>query len=205
MDCSPSGSSIHGILQARVLEWGAIAFSAITHRFEISFIISRSRQKMDYQCLILKFCFVYSFLRVKCELGLSRPQVKVIGRNGKKNLPLLKWKYKYFGIDESHLFPNDLEWASSRKEDENPTPFLIVLWSNPTGKVNLFQTPGICIQIRQAFPEVNFYCLSQICYFTEEKISANFSSTYTSWYLPLLGNLCLWKISWKSRITFVSK
>ena len=84
MDCSPSGSSIHGILQARVLEWGAIAFSAITHRFEISFIISRSRQKMDYQCLILKFCFVYSFLRVKCELGLSRPQVKVIGRNGKK-------------------------------------------------------------------------------------------------------------------------
>ena len=27
MDCSPSGSSIHGIFQARVLEWGAIAFS----------------------------------------------------------------------------------------------------------------------------------------------------------------------------------
>ena len=28
MDCSPQGSSIHGIFQARVLEWGAIAFSA---------------------------------------------------------------------------------------------------------------------------------------------------------------------------------
>ena len=27
MDCSPPGSSIHGILQATVLEWGAIAFS----------------------------------------------------------------------------------------------------------------------------------------------------------------------------------
>ena len=27
MDCSPSGSSVHGIFQARVLEWGAIAFS----------------------------------------------------------------------------------------------------------------------------------------------------------------------------------
>ena len=26
-DCSPPGSSVHGILQARVLEWGAIAFS----------------------------------------------------------------------------------------------------------------------------------------------------------------------------------
>ena len=27
MDCSPPGSSVHGIFQARVLEWGAIAFS----------------------------------------------------------------------------------------------------------------------------------------------------------------------------------
>ena len=26
MDCSPPGFSIHGIFQARVLEWGAIAF-----------------------------------------------------------------------------------------------------------------------------------------------------------------------------------
>ena len=30
MDCSPPGSSIHGILQARVLEWGAIAFSKLS-------------------------------------------------------------------------------------------------------------------------------------------------------------------------------
>ena len=28
LDCSLPGSSIHGIFQARVLEWGAIAFSA---------------------------------------------------------------------------------------------------------------------------------------------------------------------------------
>jgi len=27
MDCSPPESSVHGIFQARVLEWGAIAFS----------------------------------------------------------------------------------------------------------------------------------------------------------------------------------
>ena len=27
LDCSPPGSSAHGIFQARVLEWGAIAFS----------------------------------------------------------------------------------------------------------------------------------------------------------------------------------
>ena len=27
MDCSPPGSFVHGIFQARVLEWDAIAFS----------------------------------------------------------------------------------------------------------------------------------------------------------------------------------
>ena len=30
MDCSLPGSSVHGIFQARVLEWGAIAFSEIS-------------------------------------------------------------------------------------------------------------------------------------------------------------------------------
>ena len=32
MDCSLPGSSVHGIFQARVLEWAAIAFSAVNHR-----------------------------------------------------------------------------------------------------------------------------------------------------------------------------
>ena len=31
MDCSLTGSSVHGIFQARVLEWGAIAFSELLH------------------------------------------------------------------------------------------------------------------------------------------------------------------------------
>ena len=30
MDCSPPGSPIHGVPQARVLEWGAVAFSVST-------------------------------------------------------------------------------------------------------------------------------------------------------------------------------
>ena len=34
MDCSPPGSSVHGIFQARVLEWVAIAFSGIATTVE---------------------------------------------------------------------------------------------------------------------------------------------------------------------------
>ena len=48
MDCSLPGSSIHGILQARVLEWGAIAFSANhtrnTLRVKLSVHTALSRQ-----------------------------------------------------------------------------------------------------------------------------------------------------------------
>ena len=35
MDCSLPGSSVHGIFQARVLEWGAIAFYPAIKRNEI--------------------------------------------------------------------------------------------------------------------------------------------------------------------------
>ena len=49
MDYSLPGSSIHGIFQARVLEWGAIAFSR-------SFIVSG----LKFSFLILfEFIFVY--------------------------------------------------------------------------------------------------------------------------------------------------
>ena len=33
MDCGPPGSSVHGILQARMLEWVAISFSKSTGRY----------------------------------------------------------------------------------------------------------------------------------------------------------------------------
>ena len=35
MDCSLSGFSVHGIYQARVLEWGAIAFSEMASQISL--------------------------------------------------------------------------------------------------------------------------------------------------------------------------
>ena len=37
MDYGPPGSSIHGIFQARVLEWGAIAFSVMELKLFMKF------------------------------------------------------------------------------------------------------------------------------------------------------------------------
>ena len=60
MDCSLPGSSIHGIFQARVLEWGAIVFSGtypeeiiiekdtcILKFTEALFTIARTRKQPD--------------------------------------------------------------------------------------------------------------------------------------------------------------
>ena len=44
MDCSLPGSSIHGIFQARVLEWGAIAFSQIYGYPPLNFILKNVAQ-----------------------------------------------------------------------------------------------------------------------------------------------------------------
>ena len=44
MDCSPPGSSVHGIFQARVLEWGASAFSSM----DVSWTIKKAEhQRID--------------------------------------------------------------------------------------------------------------------------------------------------------------
>ena len=51
MDCSPLGSSIPGIFQARVPEWGAIAFSGLLCYFPFN----------SSSCSVILDCSSYSF------------------------------------------------------------------------------------------------------------------------------------------------
>ena len=57
MDCSPPGSSIHGIFRATVLEWGAIAFSIRCNSDAI---------------------YVYVYLCVLCIFMVSQVQVPFV-------------------------------------------------------------------------------------------------------------------------------
>ena len=67
MDCSPPGSSVHGILQARVLECGAIAFSALRVELRRNKLLSKSlRNKDTHSGLILKICLI-SFVTFICS------------------------------------------------------------------------------------------------------------------------------------------
>ena len=62
MDSSLPGSSVHGIFQARVLEWGAIAFSApiniIILYAPLNLSILYSTYKQDHTVFVF-LCLVY--------------------------------------------------------------------------------------------------------------------------------------------------
>ena len=64
MDCSPPDSSIHGTFQARVLEWGAIAFSSM------DMSLSKFREKMkEWEPSMLQFM---GLQRVRHDLGTDQ-------------------------------------------------------------------------------------------------------------------------------------
>ena len=57
MDCSLPGSSVHGIFQARVLEWGAIAFSRYT--YICIYIAITLKQNWDHTVYIYLIDFLF--------------------------------------------------------------------------------------------------------------------------------------------------
>ena len=63
MDCSLPGSSVHGIFQARVLEWGAIAFFVMTNLDSI--LKSRDITLPTKVCLVK--AMVFSVVLYGCD------------------------------------------------------------------------------------------------------------------------------------------
>ena len=72
-DCSLLGSSIHGIFQARVLEWGAIAFSSYLPYRVVIGILGDQVGKNRVKCQWILFCYAFNsefipFLLSSCLL-----------------------------------------------------------------------------------------------------------------------------------------
>ena len=67
MDCSSPGSSVHGILQARILEWGAIPFSRGSSwprdRTQVSCIAGRffTVWATRETCLFILLCLIFCY------------------------------------------------------------------------------------------------------------------------------------------------
>ena len=62
MDCSPPGSSVHGILQARILEWVAISFSRGS---------SQPRNRTQVSCFTDRFFTLWATREAPIKQGLA--------------------------------------------------------------------------------------------------------------------------------------
>ena len=62
MDCSPPGSSVHGILQARILEWAAISSSRGA---------SRTRDRTRFSCIGGRILYHWATWEAVCRAGPS--------------------------------------------------------------------------------------------------------------------------------------
>ena len=78
MDCSPPGSSIYGIFQARVLEWGAIAFSEVSIT---SWQIDGGKTET-----VADFIFLGSKITAYGDCGLEIKRLLLLGRKAMTNL-----------------------------------------------------------------------------------------------------------------------
>ena len=67
MDCSLPGSSVHGIFQARVLEWGAIAFSDVAVQLINNVVLASDVQQSD------SFIYICMYLKVKVKVAQLCP------------------------------------------------------------------------------------------------------------------------------------
>ena len=75
MDCSPPGFSLHGILQARILEWVAIPFSRGS---------SRPRDQTQFSCIAGKFFYHLSHQGSPFYDSSCAKKKKKLTRNKKK-------------------------------------------------------------------------------------------------------------------------
>ena len=61
VDCSLPGSSVHGIFQARVLEWVAIAFSIVEASMWLIFVCASNILESNVYSLIVEILYIYIY------------------------------------------------------------------------------------------------------------------------------------------------
>ena len=78
MDHSPPGSSIHGIFQARVLEWGAIAFHSTNTLKTYTSLFKLANSSMSLYMPIISI-YSFSLTATGLQLGYNQSGLSIIG------------------------------------------------------------------------------------------------------------------------------
>ena len=173
MDCSPPGSSVHGILQARILEWVAISFSRgssgprdwtqVSHIAGRCFNLCDTREALIYKNTVSqKTSYRDTKLQIqvltsKISKGGKEARLKEAGEGGGKGVALQTSlaTYRYPGV--MGLFPGPpekggLELGPTRNQTRPESEFEFSAkrrWSvsNPQLRLRALR-PDSCVQDR---------------------------------------------------------
>ena len=90
VDCSPPGSSIHGILQARILEWVAISFSTVCFNMYVNVILVRCYSFHSTWVFQNHSSFFIFFLAASCGMRdlsslIKQPMAPALGLQSLKH------------------------------------------------------------------------------------------------------------------------
>ena len=143
MDGSPAGSSFHGILQARILEWVAIAFSRRStppkHRTHLSYISCLGRRVLYHSCPLGSPFYIHTNTNADLSPpGARRTESKCHLSGPKTQAGNTSWVTEW--MNESKI---SYHVSMSFKEE------LVPFWSNPVDNLaeeELTQTVCSCLK-----------------------------------------------------------
>ena len=113
VDCSPPGSSVHGILQARILEWVAISFSRG---------FSQSRDRTQVSCIRGKRFNLCATREALLHLWISE-------KDNRAHASKMQWCDRHMIIVIDILIPEGRKWNRHRKE------FLVLIFRIWPGRI----------------------------------------------------------------------
>ena len=106
MDCSPSGASVHGILQARILEWGAIPFSRGS---------SQPTDQTQVSCIAGRFSTAWA-KKIKDKIILFQSILSSSSRLRKKKRKTFR-KSSHYNLDKVMLIWWNWQWVQEIESD----------------------------------------------------------------------------------------
>ena len=134
MDCSLPGSSVHGIFQARVLEWGAIAFSPSTAtEVYLNVVFPRWKSVWNFPDSLASVCQILLNRYEQTQWGL--PLSQTLKREGMyfALLPFshLECQCKVWSLVTAAQTNHRMETAEGQQRVEQKAPGSPTLWTHP--------------------------------------------------------------------------
>ena len=162
VDCSLPGSSIHGILQARILEWVAISFSRGSSRprdwTNVSYLVGRrftlwaTREAIDWETMetVTGFIFLDSKITTDDDCSHEIKRCLLLGRKDVTNLDSILKSRDITLPTKIHLvkamvFPRVMygceSWTIKEAEHQRTDAFELWCWRRPWESLGLQGDP----------------------------------------------------------------